>query len=207
MARVLELDRGAWDGGRDVPGPAGLGLLVISGTLCRRVMQSGQRGAELLGPGDLLRPWDRISEWASIPTEAGWVVIDRARLATLDARFARESAPFPEIGEALVRRALLRSRYLAVLMAIIGQRKVETRLEMLFWHLADRFGQVRGEWVQVPIPLTHAILGELVAARRPSVSTALARLSERGTLVRDGEAWLLRAPVPVEYAGLEYAPA
>ena len=57
---------------------------------------------------------------------------------------------FPEIGVAIVRRALLRSRYLAILVAIVSQRKVETRLVMLFWHLADRFGHMRDGWVDVP---------------------------------------------------------
>jgi len=31
---------------------------------------------------------------------------------------------------------------------------------------------MRGEWVSMPVPLTHRLLSELVAARRPSVTTA-----------------------------------
>lgn len=197
LARTLEVPRGEWDGEveRDAD-RAGFGLLVLSGALCRRVSQNGQHGAELIGPGDLMRPWDRIGEWASIPTESGWLVIEGASLAVLGAEFAHRSAPYPPVAVALARRALLRSRYLAVMMAIVGQRKVETRLLMLFWHLADRFGQMRGEWVQIPLPLTHALLSELVAARRPSVSTALSGLSDRGALVRDDSGWLLRGPSP-----------
>ncbi len=204
MARVLEVPRGEWDARieRDAD-RAGFGLLVLSGTLCRRVSQNGHHGAELVGPGDLLRPWDRIGEWASIPTESDWLVIEDAGLAVLDAEFARQCAPYPSVAVALARRALLRSRYLAVLMAIVGQRKVETRLEMLFWHLADRFGQMRGDWVQIPLPLTHALLSELVAARRPSVSTALTQLSDRGILIRDDSGWLLRgsATMPAHHRG------
>jgi hypothetical protein len=45
--------------------------------------------------------------------------------------------------------------------------------------------------------LTHRILGQLVGARRPTVSTALSELAERKELVRrpDGS-WLLRGDPP-----------
>jgi CRP/FNR family transcriptional regulator, cyclic AMP receptor protein len=202
IARTLEIPRGAWDadvvsGEQD---RSGFGLLVVSGILCRRVVQNECHGAELVGPGDLLRPWDQVGEWASIPTESSWLVIERAQVAILDGEFARRATPFPEIALNLIRRGLLRSRYLAILIAIIGQRRVETRLSMLFWHLADRFGQVRGEWVSVPVPLTHSLLSELVAARRPSVTTALTGLQERGVLQREGSGWLLRGPSPTANA-------
>jgi CRP-like cAMP-binding protein len=199
LAPVVELPKGAWDTD-GTPGidRSGFGLLVLSGTLCRRVVQSRRHGAELVGPGDLLRPWDRIGEWASIPTESDWLVIERARLAVLDAEFARRCAAFPEIAVAIVRRGLLRSRYLAILVAIVSQRRVETRLAMLFWHLADRFGHMHDGWVDVPVPLTHSLLGEMVGARRPSVTTALAGLDEQGTLRRTPNGWRLQGPVPEE---------
>jgi CRP/FNR family transcriptional regulator, cyclic AMP receptor protein len=203
LAPVLEIPKGAWDAD-GTPGldRAGLGLLVLSGTLCRRVVQNQHYGAELIGPGDLLRPWDRVGEWASIPTGSDWLVIDRARLAVLDGEFAKSAVAFPQIGIALVRRALMRSRYLAILVAVVSQRRVETRLVMLFWHLADRFGQMHGGWVDVPVPLTHSLLGELVAARRPSVTTALSRLSDRGVLRRTSRGWRLQGPVPEEFEQL-----
>jgi hypothetical protein len=67
----------------------------------------------------------------------------------------------------------------------------------LFWHLAERWGRVTGDGVIVPLALTHRILGQLVGARRPTVSTALSELAERGELVRrpDGS-WLLRGDPP-----------
>jgi CRP/FNR family cyclic AMP-dependent transcriptional regulator len=52
----------------------------------------------------------------------------------------------------------------------------------------------------VPVPLTHSLLSELVAARRPSVTTALSGLQERGVLRREGSGWLLRGPTPTAYA-------
>jgi CRP/FNR family transcriptional regulator, cyclic AMP receptor protein len=191
-AETLEVRQGEWDPEADAAvAEDGYGLLVLSGLFCRRVVQGQRYGAELLGPGDLLRPWDRIDAWSSIPVDSTWLVIEDARLAILDRDFATRSAGFPEISVALIRRGLMRSRYLAIMFAIVAERRIETRLTMLFWHLADRFGRMHGEWVEVPVPLTHRILSELVAARRPSVSTALTKLQEQGVLLRTPEGWRL----------------
>ena len=191
-AETFEVRRGEWEPEVSAPNASdGFGLLVLSGLVCRRVVQGQRYGAELLGPGDLLRPWDRIGDWSSIPTASDWLVIEDARLAVLDRDFAGRCVGFPQIGVGLIRRGPLRSRYLAMLFAIVSERRVETRLTMLFWHLADRFGRMRGEWVEIPVPLTHRILSELVAARRPSVSTALTKLQEQGVLHRTPEGWRL----------------
>ncbi|HET8565641.1 MAG TPA: helix-turn-helix domain-containing protein [Solirubrobacterales bacterium] len=198
QAQVLELPQGPWQVDPKRLDRSGFGLLVLSGILCRRVAQSECYGAELIGPGDLMRPWDQLGEWSSIPTESSWLVLQPTRLAILDHGFARRASPFPEIASELLRRGLLRSRYLVILVAIISQRRIDTRLTMLFWHLADRFGKLRGEWVEIPVPLTHATLAELVAARRPSVTTALSRLSAEGILRRSDSGWLLRGTVPPE---------
>ena len=195
-ARTTEVGGGEWDGQVEGFDQTGLGLLVLSGVLCRRVGHRECRGAELVGTGDLLRPWEQVGTWSSIPTETSWTVIERARVAILDAEFAARASRFPQIGSQLLGRALVRSRYLAILNAIIGQRRIETRLTMLFWHLADRFGQVRGEAVEIPIPLTHSVLSELVAARRPSVTTALSNLQERGLVTRSARGWRLRGTTP-----------
>jgi CRP-like cAMP-binding protein len=207
-ARTLEIRRGEWDA-EEIRAlhqdPAGFGLLVVSGILCRHVVQGRRCGAELVGPGDLMRPWDLVGEWSTIPTEPAWTVLVPARVAILDAAFARRSAPFPAIAEALTRRALLRSRYLAILIAIVGHRRIETRLTMLFWHLADRFGRMGGEWVEVPVPLTHALLAELVAARRPTVSTALSKLAEDGILLSHDDGWRLSAAAAPERQAMRIA--
>ena len=76
---------------------------------------------------------------------------------------------------------------------------------MLFWHLADRFGRMRGEWVEIPVPLTHGLLAELVGARRPSVSTVVSRLQSRGLLAQEREGWRISGTVPPEYATMHEA--
>jgi CRP-like cAMP-binding protein len=90
-------------------------------------------------------------------------------------------------------RTMMRSRHLALGLAVLQQRRVEDRLLTLLWLLADRWGYVTGDGVRVAVPLTHGLLAELVAARRPSVSTALGKLAEIGELRRSGDEWILRA--------------
>lgn len=181
------------------PGPAGedgFGLLVLSGFLVRRVGREEHHGAELLGPGDLLRPWLTPAEFASQPFKPTWQAVAAVELAILDGEFTRRMAPFPEVAVHLVERAMLRSRHLALELAIIQERRVDRRLHMLLWHLADRWGQMTSEGARVAAPLTHSLLAELVAARRPSVSTALGRLTEEGVVKRVGDAWILSGDPP-----------
>jgi CRP/FNR family transcriptional regulator, cyclic AMP receptor protein len=86
---------------------------------------------------------------------------------------------------------------LATTQAISQLTRVDRRLKALFWHLAERWGRVSGDGVIVPRALTHRILGQLVGARRPTVSTALSDLADRGELVRRADgSWLLRGDPP-----------
>ncbi len=197
-ARVVDVRRGSWDPTSTPMDDRGFGLLVLSGALYRRIEQDECVGAELVGPGDLLRPWDGVGEWATLPVEAQFAVLQRTQLALLDLSFARRAGPFPEVAGNLAGRALQRSRYLAITSSIISRRRVDERLIMLFWHLADRFGQTRAEGVHIPLPLTHRIISELIAARRPSVTTSLSRLHDRGVLSRERRGWLLTAERPPE---------
>lgn len=183
----------------------GLGLLILDGLLLRHVGMDGRFGAELLARGDLLRPWQREDAGASVPRRLGWRVLQRCRVAVLDVEFAKRIAGYPEIQGQLIGRALRRSRYLAVNMAIVHQPKVETRLHMLLWHLADRWGTVRADGVLLPLKLTHSILGELVAAQRPTVSAALSALQDNGQVNRCTDGWLLHGSPPGELQDLDIA--
>jgi CRP-like cAMP-binding protein len=89
------------------------------------------------------------------------------------------------------------SRTLAFHLAIVHVRHAETRLHLLLWHLADRWGRVTPQGVHLPLALTHERLAHLVCMRRPTASTALQRLSKAGELrrMRDGT-WLLTGTPP-----------
>jgi CRP-like cAMP-binding protein len=185
VAVVAHVPRGEWDprAGLD---PGGFGYLVISGYLVRRVGQGGRFGAEN----------------ASLPFEPRWTAITAAELALLDLEFARRAAPFPAVGIQLVDRAMLRSRHLAIAMAIVHQPRIDQRLHMLLWHYADRWGKVGASGATIDVPLTHEVLAELVGARRPTVSTALGQLAKEGKVIRSGRRWRLQGGPPLELAKL-----
>src|ERR1700742_1467021 len=56
--RVSAIATGEWDAGRlDEADPAHYGLLVIEGGLARELVLESTVSSELLGPGDIVRPW------------------------------------------------------------------------------------------------------------------------------------------------------
>src|ERR1044072_1105149 len=170
-----------------------VGLAFMDRVLSRALVVADHVSAELLGPGDLVRPWQPASRTGLLPVDAVWTVLSPLTVAVLDRRFAGEMTRVPEITAALFDRLSERSLRLATTQAISQLTRVDRRLKALFWHLAERWGRVSGDGVVVPLALTHRILGQLVGARRPTVSTALSELAEREELVRrpDGS-WLLR---------------
>lgn len=173
----------------------GIGVLVLEGLLIRRVGIEGRFGAELIGEGDLLRPAEEsISPLLPLTTE--WSVVQRARVAALDHGFERHLSAYPELARALVGRAIMRSKNLSVNMAIVHQARVDVRLHMLLWHLAARWGRVRSDGTVLHLRLTHTVLADLVAARRPTVTSALSDLVRRGLLQTDGETWVLFGDAP-----------
>jgi CRP/FNR family cyclic AMP-dependent transcriptional regulator len=190
----LVLAMGEWDVTPILQaGPAHVGLLVVDGFLAREVEVQGHVSTELLGAGDVLRPWD---DWEGGDVAAlfriRWNVLAPTRLLLLDRRFAARLRDFPEVTAALFERVHARSQRLAATKAIAQLVNVERRLIALFWHLAEQWGHVTPEGVAIPLTASHRLLGEIVGARRPTVSTAIKALASRGELVRrpDGT-WLL----------------
>jgi CRP/FNR family cyclic AMP-dependent transcriptional regulator len=198
-ARLIRIPTGRWDAAEcadDARG--GAGLLVLSGALVRRVGHARHYGAELLAAGDLLRPWQHDGDDTGIlPFETTWRVVAPLELAVLDVRWMSRMAPWPTVDGELVGRALERSLRLATLLAIAQQRRLDIRLRMLLWKLADRFGVVTPDGVDLRLPLTHEILAYLVAAQRPSVTATLSRLTEAGHLRQERRRWLLLGEPPV----------
>jgi CRP-like cAMP-binding protein len=197
MAAVLRRDLGTWEGARDAAhGRDGFGLFVVDGVLVRRVGLEERYGAELLGPGDLVQPWRHDGEEATLPFSATWRVLAPLRLAVLDLAWVARMAPFPEIAVELLGRAVVRSRQVASMMAIVQHHRLDDRLRLFFWELADRYGRVRPDGVHLNLELTHELIGDMVSARRPSVTLALGRLEQEGHVRREGRGWMLLGEPP-----------
>jgi CRP-like cAMP-binding protein len=123
----------------------------------------------------------------------GWTVHAPTRVALLDERLPERVAAWPAIAAALVKRSVRRTQWLENHLAILENPRVDVRLLLLFWQLADRWGTVGPEGVTVPLRLTHNTLGRLVRAQRPSITASLHEMARRRVVDRrrDGT-WLLR---------------
>ena len=191
--RVERVPKGAWSPPTDWPlhGDA-LGLFVIEGLLARHVVVADTTATELIGRGDLLRPGDHEGADAPVPFEVSWTVLEPLAIAILDSHVTEAVCHWPSLVSAIVSH----------LLALSHLRRVDARLLVILWHLADRWGTVGPEGVTVPIRLTHEMLGHLVGAQRPSVTTALGRLEAAGRVSkRPGGGWILHGGPPAELNG------
>jgi CRP/FNR family transcriptional regulator, cyclic AMP receptor protein len=173
--------------------PEHVGLLLLEGVVSREVVVSDTVSTELLGPGDVVRPWAVHGETPMLQLEIRWNALTESRVAVLDRRFAGRLTQWPEVNSVLIDRLNARAQRLAVTQAISQLNRVDRRILALFWHLADRWGRVTPDGVLVPLTLSHRMLGQLVGARRPTVSTAVAKLAEHGDLIRrDNGTWIVK---------------
>jgi CRP/FNR family transcriptional regulator, cyclic AMP receptor protein len=175
------------------------GLFIIEGLLAREVLVEGRSAAELIGPGDLMRPFVSDPPDPSVPYQVSWEVLEPTTFAVLDQAFADAIQPWPEIAGALMDRMVRRAHALAFHLAVSHLKLVETRLLAMLWYYADNWGRVTPEGRVLPVRLTHGLLARVIGARRPSVSTALGRLHDRGLIERiENGHWLLLGEPPNE---------
>jgi hypothetical protein len=192
LVAIAALPLGVWDAGSLQEASAlNPGLLLLDGVVAREVALGGGLSSELLGAGDLIRPW-RTDHDDLLSSEVRWNVLAHSRVAILDAAFLSKAASYPGLNAMLLERVEARARRLALLQAIAHMTRVEDRLLALFQQLAERWGRVTAQGVVIPLCLTHRTLSELVGARRPTVSTAAAALDKTGALRRRSDgSWLL----------------
>ena len=113
VAPSLRLDVGRWSGRLEDGTETGrhlVGLLVVEGMLVRTVTVERNARSEVIGPGDLIRPWDEEDDVTTTPTSTHWDVIEPARLAILDERFLAVICRWPVVASALMGRTVRRSR-------------------------------------------------------------------------------------------------
>jgi CRP/FNR family transcriptional regulator, cyclic AMP receptor protein len=208
VVRVAPVSAGHWQPPDHKRDPAAFGVYIVEGVLARNVTVGGRTCAELLGPGDILRPWVRsASEAASIESTVVWTVTTATAMALLDGAFIRRMAQWPEVISALGDRVMLRTHWLAFHLAVCHMRRVDERLLIVLWHLADRWGHVTPSGVVIPLPLTHALLAKVVGAQRPTVSTAIADMQREGLVSRrEDRTWVLYGTAPEKLAELRNAP-
>ena len=181
ITRINRLSPGEWDAAAaHEPAEHHRGFLVIDGLLSRTVDVLGRRCVELVGPGDVMRPWRWDDEGSHVRAEIGWTALEPTQLAVLDHAFVQRIVPWPQLGLELFNRGTRRAHHLAVALAIAHHQRVDDRLLLTLWHLAERWGRVHTDGIVVPLPLSHQRLADLVGAQRQSVTSALAGSRETG---------------------------
>jgi hypothetical protein len=182
------------------------GVLVIEGLFARELSVAGGSALELFGPSDVLTPW--LSDIPGmLEVTATWSAVESCRIAVLEPGLTHVAAGWPPVLEALAHRAGCRAERLSVHHAIAQLPRVEQRIVTLLWYVSERWGRVTADGVSVTLPLNHSRLGQLVGARRPTVSLALKELDSQDLVHRrDDGTWLLPGRPPATVAAVKRAP-
>jgi CRP/FNR family cyclic AMP-dependent transcriptional regulator len=209
VTRVQRLTPGDWDVSTALEEDVHhRGFLVVEGLLTRTVNVLGRRCVEPIGACDVMRPWQWDDEGSHVHAEVGWSVLEPSRLAVLDHRLVLRINPWPQLGVELFNRGTRRAHHLAVALAIAHHPRVDDRLLLTLWHLAERWGRVHPDGIVVPLPLSHQRLADLVGAHRPSVTTAMGELGRAGKVSRrENGDWVLHGPPPEQLRGHRLAAA
>jgi len=200
LARVKRLSPGEWDAQAAYEqAEHHRGFLIVEGLLTRTVNVLGRHCVELIGHGDVMRPWQWDEAGSHVRAEIGWQVLEPTRLAVLDHKLVLRIAPWPQLGLELFNRGTRRAHHLAVALAIAHHQRVGDRLVLTLWHLAERWGRVHPDGIVIPLPLGHQRLADLVGAQRQSVTTAMGQLTRDGSVSRrDNGDWVVHGEPPDE---------
>jgi CRP/FNR family transcriptional regulator, cyclic AMP receptor protein len=196
VLRCLRVEPGPWETPPPVD-PSGMegpfAYVVASGALMSTLTIGDRHSARVLGPGDIFDPRRSASGLLTVSTR--WAALRPTTLAAIDARYLAMARRWPSLMVALQQRLCDEATRTAVVAAIAHLPRVEMRVLALLWHLAERFADAEEDGVAVSLPLTHAQLGLLVGAQRPTVTIALQTLREGGDVERraDGTWWLAAA--------------
>ena len=204
---TLELPPGAWDP-RSAPVAAcdAFAIVLIDGLMLRELRLDGASTAQLHVAGDTLDPFARRDTLLCRDEPVAWRAVEDSTLAVLGRRFLTAACRVPALTVALSRRQLEQSARAARHAAVAQLPRVERRILALLHGIAEELGRVAVEGVTVDLPVTHAVLGRLVGAQRPTVTLALKALAQEGRLSRRGTQWLLPHDA-VAHRGSDPAPA
>lgn len=185
-AGTLAVRRGGWDPVADAADHEAYAFVIVEGAVLRRVVIGHREGAELLGAGDLIQP--------AVESEGdiSWRAVADTTVAVVDRRVLAEAGAYPELLQGLLGAAASRTSTVSRQLVMAQWSSADDRLVATFRALAERWGVVTPDGVALPAFLTHSVLAPLVGARRPSVTTALKRLSIAGLVQRspDGR-WIV----------------
>jgi len=189
MVPVMAVDEGDLDLGRLQEQTSAFGVLVLDGMLLRRVLVGDHSALRVLGPGDFVA----VGEPADIAilADGGYRAAAPTRLAVLEDHAMLAIRRFPQLAVGMQLRMAAQQDRLAAQLVICQLPRVEDRILAMMWLLAETWGRVTAVGTSLPLSLTHDAWGELVGAKRPTVTLALQKLVEVGAAARLDRGWLL----------------
>jgi CRP-like cAMP-binding protein len=171
-----------------------LAFLIVEGVVLKVTSFAGRSALELLGPGDFLAPPLTAARQVESPAVSRYMAHGLASVAVLDDRFRRAARRWPGLVDCLHDRLGRQTHRASRHLAILHLPRVEDRIVALFADLAERFGRMTPDGIVIDLALTHQVIGDLVASRRPTVSLALQTLGADGVVERlDDGRWHLAA--------------
>ena len=171
-----------------------LGFLIVEGIVIKKTTLATRSALEMLSVGDILAPPLTEGRQAATRAVSRYFAHGTVSLAVLQKYFRAASRRWPVLADALHGRLARQTHRASAHVALLHEPRVHDRIELLFTDLAERCGRVTRDGILIDIPLTHELIGRLVAAQRPTVTLALADLARAGTLRRvEGEdGWIMR---------------
>ncbi len=162
---------------------------VLDGMLTHRMQLRGQAGLRLLVPGDIIVREGGLHPGILESSEYGR--LGDAHVVLFGEHLLHAARRYPQLMAGLMMQLDQQSQRLTTQLMICQLPRVEQRVLAIMWLLADTLGRVSRDGTILPLRLTHQQLGELVGARRPTVTLALKQLVDRGALRRQQHGWLL----------------
>ncbi len=198
VADTLTVARGVWELDPTWASTgAVLGLLLLAGVLARDLVIGRRRSLEILGPGDIVRPWPSDRHPGAFDVDLRFTALEPVRFAALDARFVARAARFPGVMSQITGRVMGRATSASLRLIVHQVVRIDDRVLVSLWGLAERFGRVTPDGVLLPLAINHTMMARFVGAQRPTVSQAVGQLTRRGEVERltDG-GWLLKGSFP-----------
>lgn len=186
---VLAAGEGELDLDRLHDASGAFGVLILDGMVLHRVLIGEHSTLRVLGPGDIVAVGG--SPNVAILDYGGHRIAEPAQLALLEDQALLGIRRFPQLAVTFQSRMAEQQERLAAQLVICQLPRVEDRVLAMMWLLAESWGRVTSAGTTLPLSLTHDAWGELVGAKRPTITLALQRLGERGAAVRLDRGWLL----------------
>ena len=172
--------------------PGAFDFVIVDGVVLKETTLARRSALELLGRGDLLAPPLTTARQLESRAISRYLAHGQASLAAIEDQVRQAAQRWPGITDFLHDHLARQTHHASMHLAMLHLPRAEDRLIALFSDLAERFGHIAADGILIDLPLTHEIIGGLVASRRPTVSLALQQLASTGVIARlEGDRWKL----------------